>query len=618
MRDIRQWTNCMSVPWRNSAVLIACYVVYCVFDSYFQRIQDVVHKYTRKSTSPSRDLLALHPHAMTVDTTAAGVYVQQVSLSENNIAHASSLAADVLAGPTNLPNNNNSNTQQNSTTRRKSNPETVMVEERKKTNFQLSSNHGDKTKKQVVLQYSNISQGPNEVEDEEVDEVDIEEEEEDEEIDLEFNNPNDTLSHFMLGDDTNIPSSNHNSYNNLNNSNNNYNMNSTDDNDTYITNHSNTNSAANKYDSTIIRFSGDECDDFSIQSSGSTIASNATISSRNKHVLRSGFASVTSYLDRTHPGEQAEVGEYRVDYGDFQMYLKSTFYASNDFGCIPSARKWKLRYFSFDENGLRYRLEAHLSLLGAHVRFIDIFDLDSVTILDANLFEFSLRLRAGNKKYYFRAPDSTTFKGVLRRLRAFIEEWKAKSEGERTAMALKSIYEISNGFDAGLVSPDSECVADDLFVLPHNPFAKAFYLLMFPQKYAIYLTVPDVRRPGSEDRAIMAICLCVVWLAFQSYLLIMSLTYIGDWLGIRGRIMGLTVGAWAASYPALWSSIVVARNGYGDVASCNALGSNVFSNYIGLGLPWLVYSIVYGGAPYDKLQDDGVVLSILLMVLIMA
>ncbi len=81
--------------------------------------------------------------------------------------------------------------------------------------------------------------------------------------------------------------------------------------------------------------------------------------------------------------------------------------------------------------------------------------------------------------------------------------------------------------------------------------------------------------------------------------------------------MGLTVAAWAASYPALWSSIVVAKNGYGDVASCNALGSNVFSNYIGLGLPWITYVAVYGGRPYQALQDDGVVMSILLLVCIM-
>ena len=76
------------------------------------------------------------------------------------------------------------------------------------------------------------------------------------------------------------------------------------------------------------------------------------------------------------PAAVVEEEEYPVDWGDFQMYLKSTFYASNDIGCFPSARKWKLRYFTFDEHGLRYRLEAHLGLMGPHVRFIDIFDLD--------------------------------------------------------------------------------------------------------------------------------------------------------------------------------------------------------------------------------------------------
>lgn len=62
---------------------------------------------------------------------------------------------------------------------------------------------------------------------------------------------------------------------------------------------------------------------------------------------------------------------------------------------------------------------------------------------------------------------------------------------------------------------------------------------------------------------------------------------------------------------------MVARNGYGDVASCNALGSNTFSNYIGLGLPWLTYNIVYGGRPYDHLQDDGVVASVTLLMIMM-
>lgn len=103
-------------------------------------------------------------------------------------------------------------------------------------------------------------------------------------------------------------------------------------------------------------------------------------------------------------------------------------------------------------------------------------------------------------------------------------------------------YEISNGFDSAMVNPDSECVADDLFTVPSSLFAKLVFVLMFPMKYLIYLTVPDVRKPGYESRALVSIGMSVLWLAAQSYVLIVSLTMIGQWLGIRGRIMGLTVG----------------------------------------------------------------------------
>ena len=69
----------------------------------------------------------------------------------------------------------------------------------------------------------------------------------------------------------------------------------------------------------------------------------------------------------------------------------------------------------------------------------------------------------------------------------------------------------------------------------------------------------------------------------------------------------------AASYPALWSSIVVAREGNADIALCNALGSNVFNNFLGLGLPWLTYSIVYNNNPYSGIQNNGVVLAFIIL-----
>jgi Ca2+/Na+ antiporter len=54
--------------------------------------------------------------------------------------------------------------------------------------------------------------------------------------------------------------------------------------------------------------------------------------------------------------------------------------------------------------------------------------------------------------------------------------------------------------------------------------------------------------------------------------------------------VGFTIGAWAVSYPALWSSIILARKGFGQIALYNAIGSNTFSNLLGLGIPWFVYS----------------------------
>lgn len=146
-----------------------------------------------------------------------------------------------------------------------------------------------------------------------------------------------------------------------------------------------------------------------------------------------------------------------------------------------------------------------------------------------------------------------------------------------------------------------------------NPLQQGFFYLTFPLRFAIYLTIPDVRRPGSETHAIRSMLVTVVWLALLSYVLTLALTLLANWWQMSSAVMGITVAAWASNFPAHWSSIVVSKHGFGDVSCCNCLGSNTFNNLIGLGLPWLLYSIVYKGASYEALQDDGVCISVLLM-----
>jgi Ca2+/Na+ antiporter len=159
------------------------------------------------------------------------------------------------------------------------------------------------------------------------------------------------------------------------------------------------------------------------------------------------------------------------------------------------------------------------------------------------------------------------------------------------------------------VDPDNESVGDTFFVLPDSTWPMIVYVITLPVKFLIYVTTPDVRRAGREHQAILSITISFVWLGILTYVLIEGLGILANLLHVNSSVMGLTVGAWAASYPALWSSVVVARSGFGDMAVCNALGSNIFSNFIGLGLPWLSYVIVYN-KPYAVLEDDGVVISL--------
>lgn len=164
---------------------------------------------------------------------------------------------------------------------------------------------------------------------------------------------------------------------------------------------------------------------------------------------------------------------------------------------------------------------------------------------------------------------------------------------------------------------DPESVGENHFIIPSSKILQCYYYFTLPMKLSIYLTIPDVRKIGYEQYAILATCIGFIWLGLLTYGLVTILSILAYLLGINASVMGLTIGAWATSYPAVWSSVIVARDGYGDMAICNALGSIVFSNYLGLGLPWIVYMIVYQETAYDKLQNQGVVLSIVILLLLL-
>ena len=56
------------------------------------------------------------------------------------------------------------------------------------------------------------------------------------------------------------------------------------------------------------------------------------------------------------------------------------------------------------------------------------------------------------------------------------------------------------------------------------------------------------------------------------------------------KVLGLTVLAAGTSVPDLLASVIVARQGKGDMAVSSSIGSNIFDVLVGLPIPWFVYS----------------------------
>ncbi len=56
-----------------------------------------------------------------------------------------------------------------------------------------------------------------------------------------------------------------------------------------------------------------------------------------------------------------------------------------------------------------------------------------------------------------------------------------------------------------------------------------------------------------------------------------------------------------------------AEKGFGNQAVANVFGSNTFNICVGLGLPWMIYTISIGFKPYHELENDHILESILIM-----
>ncbi|MGM0622005.1 MAG: calcium/sodium antiporter [Bacteroidota bacterium] len=98
-----------------------------------------------------------------------------------------------------------------------------------------------------------------------------------------------------------------------------------------------------------------------------------------------------------------------------------------------------------------------------------------------------------------------------------------------------------------------------------------------------------------EKHYYLVFFISVLFIAGLSWALVELAVFVSAAMNIPESIIALTVLAIGTSVPDLFSSLIVARQGRGDMAISNAIGSNIFDILVGLGLPLTIFILLYGG-----------------------
>ena len=117
------------------------------------------------------------------------------------------------------------------------------------------------------------------------------------------------------------------------------------------------------------------------------------------------------------------------------------------------------------------------------------------------------------------------------------------------------------------------------------------WLLSLPWYLAFTYTIPDCEHPrrARGNAYLVSFGASVAWISAISYGMVDCASRVGCALDIPEVVMGTLVLAAGTSVPDALASVSVARGGAGDMAVANAVGSNVFDIWLGLGLPWAAF-----------------------------
>jgi len=142
------------------------------------------------------------------------------------------------------------------------------------------------------------------------------------------------------------------------------------------------------------------------------------------------------------------------------------------------------------------------------------------------------------------------------------------------------------------------------------------YLLSFPIMFPLYVTLPDTKNPKKTKYYPITFIGSIIWIAIYSYLMVWWTTIVGDAVGIPSVVMGLTFLAAGTSVPDLITSVLVAKQGKGDMAVSSSVGSNIFDVTVGLPVPWLLWTLIESQPVSVSSKGVGCSITLLFLMLI--
>ncbi|XP_016000946.2 sodium/potassium/calcium exchanger 4 isoform X3 [Rousettus aegyptiacus] len=151
------------------------------------------------------------------------------------------------------------------------------------------------------------------------------------------------------------------------------------------------------------------------------------------------------------------------------------------------------------------------------------------------------------------------------------------------------------------------------FSVPEARGDKVKWVFTWPLIFLLCVTIPNCSKPRWEKFFMVTFITATLWIAVFSYLMVWLVTIIGYTFGIPDVIMGITFLAAGTSVPDCMASLIVARQGLGDMAVSNTIGSNVFDILVGLGIPWGLQTMVINHGSTVKINSRGLVYSVVLL-----